>query len=65
MKKRESWLELGLLTLVVATVGAAGIALAGRLAESARHRRLHRHPPPDAGVVAPHAHRNIAGPAAR
>ena len=65
MKEPERLLELGVLTLLAAIVAAGGIAIGGQVAQSATRRRRHALPAPDAGTMPRHAHRNIAGPAAR
>jgi hypothetical protein len=65
MTSREAWLEVGLLAFIVAMIGGAGIALAGRRTESANRRRWLALPPPARGDVSHRSHQNIASSAAR
>ena len=62
---RENWLEIGLLAFVIAMLGAAGVAIAGRSSESLTHRRRASLAPPDPGSVPPRSHQNISSSAAR
>jgi hypothetical protein len=63
--KRESWLEIGLVTFVIAILGAIGVGLAGRASGSVDRNRRHRLPPPDPGSVSERSHQNISSSAAR
>ena len=63
--KREDWLEAGLLTLLLAILGAIGMTIAGRSRESAGHRRRKALPAPDPGDVSHRSHQNISSSAAR
>jgi len=63
--KREDWLEAGLLTFLLAIVGAVGMIIAGRSKESAAHRRRNALPAPDPGDVSHRSHQNISSSAAR
>jgi len=56
----ELGLELGLATVVLATVGGLVLLIAGRLSGDRRRTRQHAEGPPARGSVPPERHHNLA-----
>ncbi len=65
MKDQETFLELGLVMLIVGLAAAASFWVAGRALGRGRHSRGRAAAPPAAGTVAAIRHQHIGSVAAR
>ncbi len=63
--KREDWLEAGLLTFLLAILGAVGMAIVGRSQGLTNQQQRKGLPAPDPGDVSHRSHQNISSSAAR